>query len=337
MVEMLFSGGALRMKAYNKLKVFLGNPGKFCLIVLGDRGTGKHFAIEKAFAEMSKDTSDGLCLKDLKFYTPAQIPVRAEDIDKLCMNHEYQTVVIEDVERLTDEQQDLLFTTLSTIDGKFGVAKKYNLRFVFTSSKEIEELREDEKLIQGYFWDRISQLVVELPSYKTESENAIKDFQSTWKKMKFHKTEGFEHFASPPKNATMEKFLEDYAEKFDGGFRDLDKLACMYFNYRILHYRNSKRISEDTEKEIVNDIKEDFLSKSQLHSSSGNDLSMFQIRSGFSMDELNAQFRIQVRKWALLEYKTLSKAADKLKLGPGTLKNYVAGKATKMQRDNAKK
>ena len=337
MIEISFTGGALRMKAYNKLKVFLGNPGKFCLIVIGNRGTGKHFAIEKAFAEINKDASDKLCLKDLQFYTPVQIPVIAEDIDKLCLKHKYQTVVIEDVERLTDEQQDLLFTTLSTIDGTFGVAQKTNLRFVFTSSKEIDELREDEKLIQGYFWDRISQLVVELPSYKTENENAIKDFQSTWKKMEFHKTEGFEHFASPPKNATMEKFLEDYADKFDGGFRDLDKLACMYFNYRILHYGKSKRISEDIEKEIVNEIKEDFLSKSQLHSSSGNDLSMFQIRSGFSMDELNAQFRIQVRKWAVIEYKTIAKATEKLKLKPGTLKNYVSGKATKMQRDNAKK
>ncbi len=33
--------GKNRIEAYKKLEVFLKNPGRFCLMVLGDRGTGK--------------------------------------------------------------------------------------------------------------------------------------------------------------------------------------------------------------------------------------------------------------------------------------------------------
>ena len=44
---------------------------------------------------------------------------------------------------------------------------------------------------------------------------------------------------------------------FEGGFRDLDKLACMYFNYRILFYEERKSILDDIERKIVESIKDE--------------------------------------------------------------------------------
>ncbi len=325
-------GGLLRKQAYHKLKVFLVNPGKFCLIIVGARGTGKHFAIEKAFAEIKLKNRKDLCLEKLEFISAVNVPSAATELDALFKKHQNQTLVIEDVEKLTDEQQDLLFTALSTTDGKFGIEKKFNIRIVFISSKDIEVLREDENQLQGLFWDRISQLIVEFPSYKKESETVVSDFMATWKKMKFEDTKGFEHFAPPPKNATLEKFLEDYADKFEGGFRDLDKLACMYFNYRILLYEEKKKIQDEIEKKIVEAIKEDFISKSQLLSSKENDLSVFQIRPGFTMNDLIGQFKIQVKAWGKKEYDTYSNAEKKLKLGEGTMKNWTEKKVTQSRK-----
>ncbi len=334
MNQIVTVGSPLREQAYKRLKVFLVNPGKFCLIVVGARGTGKHFAIENAFREIKTANRKKLCVEKLEFISAVKIPSSVAEIDTLLKKHQNQTLVIEDVERLTEEQQDLLFIALSTTDGKFGVEKKFNVRLVFTSSKDIEVLREDENQLHGLFWDRISQLVVEFPSYKKENGSVVKDFHSTWQKMNFENTEGFEHFAVPPKNATLEKFLEDYAEKFDGGFRDLDKLACMYFNYRILLYGEKKKILDETEKKIVETIKEDFISKTQLHSAEGNDLSVFQIRPGFTMDDLIGQFKIQVRSWGKKEYGTFSLAENKLKLGQGTMKNWTDKKVTQSHRRN---
>jgi len=150
--------------------------------------------------------------------------------------------------------------------------------------------------------------------------------------MKFEEIPEYKSLAGLPKNDHLEKFLEDNADKFDGGFRDLDKLACMYFNYRIFHYADKRKIDEDIEKKVVESIKSDFFTKSQLQGSSGNEESVFQIRPGFKMDELLGQFKIQVRKWAKKEYHTIKKAEEKLGLGAGTMKNYVEGKVTKSQK-----
>lgn len=333
MNEMTFTGGKLRMEAFAKLKVFLKNPGRFCLIVLGSRGAGKRYAIEQSFDQIRSKDNEKLCLKDLHFIEPKDIPNNEDKLDEFFSNYLNNTIVIEDVEDLSSEQEKLLFKALSTSNGKFGVVeKKFEIRIVFTSSKDSDSLREDGKYLTGLFWDRISQLIVEFPSYKQEGENIIKDFHSTWTKMNFKIIEEYKTLAELPKNASFEKFLEDNAEKFDGGFRDLDKLACMYFNYRIYLYNDTTKIVETIEKKVVESVKSDFFTKSQMQGNSGNDASFFQIRPGFTMDDLLGQFKIQVRKWARKEYGTIAKAEEKLKLGRGTMKNYVEGKATKSQK-----
>lgn len=338
MNEIEFNGGKVRKEAYKKLKVFLANPGRFCLIVLGSRGTGKRFALENAFSKIQdlQRNDEELCLKNLKFIEPESIPIEEEELDKLLSENQYNTLVIEDVEQLSFEQQKLIFEALSTTDGTFGLKNKLKVRVAFTSSMDVDSLREDGDFLLGFFWDRISQLVVEFPSFKEESENIIKDFKEVWNKMDFNETEGYNQISAFPKNATLERFLEDFADKFEGGFRDLDKIACMYFNYRILNYSEKKRINEEIEKEIVSEIKKDFFGKTQLHSNATNDLSIFQIQPGLKMDEINSQFRIHIRKWALREFKTLKKASEKLGISQSTLKLYVKGKATKVERAKSK-
>jgi hypothetical protein len=328
MNEKMFTGGQARMLAFQKLKVFLTNPGKFCLIVLGSRGTGKHFAIDRAFEQCPSKGDKELCLQKIKFLSTSEIPQDEENIDKLFKDSQHQTLVVEDVEDLNDEQQNLLFTALSTEDGRFGIESKYNLRFVFTSSEEADSLRAGDSL-QGLFWDRISQLIVEFPSFKIEKESIMQDFIETWKKMKFQETKNFEHLGGIPKNAKLETFLENHADKFEGGFRDLDKITCLYFNYRIYYYENKKKILEEIENKIVEDVIIDFFGKSQLHSSSGNDLSTFQILPGVSWNDLKGQFKIQVRNWGKKEYKTIAKAEERLVLKPGTMKNWTNRKVTK--------
>ena len=307
--------GKSRKEAFDKLKVFIANPGRFSLIVLGSRGTGKRFAIEKAFEELNLKEEQGLCLTSISFIEPINFPTSEDVLDELMKNNEDKTLIVEDVENLTLEQQRILFKAMSSTDGKFGIKEKYGVRIVFTSSKDIDALREDGNYLTGSFWDRISQLIVEFPSYKMEKESVVRDFRNTWEKMKFENIERYRHFADVPKNYTLEKFLEDNAEKFDGGFRDLDKLTCMYFNYRIYYYGEMEKIDEVTEKKVIQSVKNDFFSKSQMKGSSGNEASIFQIRPGFAMRDLLGQFKIQVRKWAKKEYGTIAKAEEALGLG----------------------
>lgn len=327
---MNFIGGKTRMEAFQKLKVFLKNPGRFCLIVIGSRGTGKHYAIQCAFKEISLDNNKELCLENLEFIEPKNFPIDEKEIDEFLGKFENKTLVIEDVENLSSEQEKLLFKALSTTDGRFGINKKINTRIVFTSSQDCDSLREDGKYLTGLFWDRISQLLVEFPSYKQESEYIVRDFHSTWEKMKFKNIEEYKALSNLPKNIWLENFLENNAEKFDGGFRDLDKLACMYFNYRIYHYCKNKKIDERIEKLVVESVKSDFFSKSQMHGSTGNDKSIFQFEIGLNHQELLGKYKVQLRCWAVKEYGTVKRAEEKLGFKPGTMKNYVKDKVTKM-------
>jgi len=324
MSEIKYIGGKSRMETYQKLKIFLANPGRFCLVVLGSRGVGKHFAIENAFNEIKRNSPNELCLNELVFIEASCFPETITDIDQLFEKNKYNTLVIEDVDELSFEQQKLLFTALSTTDGTFGINEKIIIRIVFTSSKGNEVLRTDNIILNGKLWDRISQLIIEIPSFKTESEDIVHYFNATWEKMDFAKSS--KHFANVPKNSKLEKFLEDNAFKFDGGFRDLDKIACLYFNYRIFHYKEKKKISEEIEDKVVLSVKSDFFSKYQLMGDDLNDLEIYRFETGLTHDELLKKYRIQLRKWAVKQYKTVKEAEKKLGFKPGTMKNYVDSK-----------
>lgn len=326
MSEIQYKGGKIRMEAYQKLKVFLVNPGRFCLVVLGSRGVGKHFAIESAFSEIKITNSNELCLNELVFVEASSFPETITDIDQLFEKNKYNTLVIEDVDDLSFEQQKLLFTALSTTDGTFGINEKNIIRIVFTSSKDNEVLRTDNVILNGKLWDRISQLIIEIPSFKIESDRIVGDFKATWEKMNFEKTINYKHFANVPKNAKLEKFLEDNASKFEGGFRDLDKIACLYFNYRIYHYENKKKIIDELEDKVVLSVKNDFFSKYQMLGDNQNDLAIFRFEVGFSHQELLKKYKIQLRKWAVKQHKTVKDAEKKLEFKPGTMKNYVDSK-----------
>ena len=319
----------LRKTSFDKLKVFLANPGRFCLIVLGGRGVGKRYNIEQAFKAIQANNTIGLCLNNLVFIEADRFADSKSKINALFKANQNNTIVIEDVEDLNDAQQKLLFKALSTPDGRFGIGENFDLRILFTSSKDIDQLRTDNELLVGALWDRISQLIVEFPSYTKDNDSIMLDFRATWKKMNFEKLIGFEALAAYPNNIIVQKFMEDNAEKFMGGFRDLDKIACMYFNYRIFYYAESRKIEEEKEHKVVASIKADFFSKSQMQNSSDNDASVFNFEIGLKHDELLAKYKIQLRRWATKEYGSIAKAERKLGLGRGTMKNYVEGKATR--------
>lgn len=325
MNEMQFIEGKERKIAFDKLKVFLKNPGMFCLIVVGARGVGKQYAIQQAFSSIQKEYDSQLikekCITELHFKEASSFDEN-QDFDKLFEEHEFKTLVIEDVDELSEDLQKTLFKALSTTDGSFGIEKNYRLRVVFTSNKSATDLREDGKHLTGILWDRISQLIVEFPSYKTDNSTIQQDFKATWKKMNFESIDEFKSFAVFPGNTKFQKFLDDKSAAFEGGFRDLDKLACLYFNYRIYHYGLSRKIEETTEDKVVKSVIDDFATKTQIQANSENELSIFRITKDTKMDELLREFKKHVKKWGKKQYDTIGKAESKLGLGQGTMKNW---------------
>jgi hypothetical protein len=324
MTEIQFVEGKERKIAFDKLKVFLKNPGMFCLIVVGDRGVGKQFAIQHAFKSIQEENRSQLnekCLTDIQFKEASSFDEKI-DFDKLFEENEFKTLVVEDVDELSLDLQKTLFKALSTTDGRFGIEKKYNLRVLFTSNKCAGDLREDGKYLTGNFWDRISQLIVEFPSYKTDSSTILQDFKATWKKMDFKSINEFKSLADFPGNTKFQKFLDDKSAEFEGGFRDLDKLACLYFNYRIYHYGLKRKIDDSIEYMVVNSVIDDFSSKLKTQNNIENELSNFKFIDNTLFKEMERKFKIQVKQWGKKKYGTIGKAESKLGLGQGTMKNW---------------
>ena len=145
MSDLIYTGGEKRQTAFKKLKIFLLNPGMFSLMVVGSRGSGKHYAIENAFEENAKSLNakdkEILCAKKLVFISEIDIAIEKKALNALFKRNEFNTLVIEDVDKLRTEQQDILFNALSTTDGRFGIGEKFNIRIVFSSSKDLELLR----------------------------------------------------------------------------------------------------------------------------------------------------------------------------------------------------
>lgn len=356
MSQINFQGGPQRVLAYEKLRTFISNPGMFALMVLGSRGTGKRFAIERAFENVRESLNDDqineLCMTELRFVTPYDIPRLNEPsynnnnkMDTFLSENNNMTVVLEDVEGLDSEQEYCLFNALSTKDGKYGIKSKHaRVRFIFTSSKPVDELRSNEAQISNILWDRISQLVVEFPSFKTESKEIYSDFVSIWNKMNFSNIKKYNGLDKCPQSERMKSFIENNADKFEGGFRDLDKIAILYFNYRIYYYHDSRKINDDIEEMVFRDMKNDFFGRSQLKEEPKGIENIFDFDNNYNtLEDITSAFKVQLRKWALSKYPTLGLAAKKLDCSIHTLKNYreeailKKGKGSKNKKVKGKK
>ena len=114
--------GKKRELAFEKLKVFLINPGFFSLLVIGDRGVGKRYSIEKAFQiiqEKNKTQLKEKCLTELNF-VDANSFSSSQDFKKLFKENEFKTLVIDDIYELDDELEKTVKLT-TTFQSKLTI------------------------------------------------------------------------------------------------------------------------------------------------------------------------------------------------------------------------
>jgi hypothetical protein len=325
----------LRKEAFEKLKVFLRNPGYFSVFVSGSRGTGKSFAIECVFEEFEKlDKKERVKqgLKAFKHYTSYTFGSSEKEISDVFKKNENGLIILNDIESFSQEQQEILFNAMKTSDGRMGLQKKVFIRLVFTSSESIENLRSGNTTLIPLLWDRISQLLVEFPSFEKEKNHIMTDFRNTWEKMKFNSLIQYGGLTKCPKNTKLELFIENNAGEFKGGFRDLDKLCILYFNYRIFFYGDARKIEESKEDKIVSFVKADFFGKLQTPEQARSELSVFYFEENKTFKVIEARFRHQLRNWAVNQYGGVGKAEKALGLGHGSLKYFSEKKVAAEQK-----
>jgi hypothetical protein len=324
-----YFGSPLRKIAFQKLKVFLYNPGYFTVFVSGGRGTGKSYAIESIFKEfesLNKEERKAMSLEHITNFSSSNFGFDEQQISNVFSKHKNGIIVLNDIENFTEVQQNFLFKAMETSDGKMGLSQKVFIRVVFTSSESIDDLRSGKTPLKPLLWERISQLLVEFPSFFQENDSVMKDFRNTWDKMNFQSLNNYKELAKYPNNTKLQMFVENNAIEFKGGFRDLDKICILYFNYRIYLYGNSRKIEEIKENKIVDFVKEDFFGKLQTKEQSLNELSVFYFEENETMKVMEARFKLQLRRWAEKLYGGVGKAEKAMGVGHGVFKYYNESK-----------
>jgi len=280
-----------RKKQINMLKSYLKNPGRFSILVLGDRGTGKTFWVNHIGKEVISFHAS--TAKSCKEFWEKQFELSHQKI-----------LLIEDIEQLNQLSQEVLFEGLSTQNGSFGYQdKNYEVTIVFTSSKKVSILRDSEKYLTNKFFDRIAQLVVEFPNFEQCGNSIIKDFKAIWGKFKF--TTKYPN--------SIEPWLKNNAHNLHGNFRDLDKLCIVWNNYQL---------SDIDEDKILPIVKYDFQKFYRFPETKDENVYELVFSKEETYQDMLENFRREVKAWAKEEFPSLRAAAEVLKISHRTIERW---------------
>ena len=290
-----------RKERIETLRSFLKNPGRFSILLLGERGTGKSYWL----TAIIKNESPEAIQKTVK---ATECVATIEYWESVFKDADKGFLVVNEVEKLDKNSQELLITALSTKDGLFGFEeKKYRFYIIFTSCFDITALRDTENALIHSFFDRISQLVTQFPSFKESDANIWNDFKETWAKMKFG-----DKYPMPSEN--LQFWLEKHSANLHGNFRDLDKIA--------INWQQQQLNGLTDEKVILEKVKSGFDAffhspeqKTEMHNT-------FEFKKGKTKDEIEKDWRNQFKTWAKQEYGTLKNAAKILEISERTFEKW---------------
>lgn len=283
-----------------KLKYYLKNPGYFSILVLGDSGTGKSFLIKEELKDENKKGKLG-------FFYPFEL---GETEAEIAVIFKKDFIVIKNIEELSENQQNILTKALSTEDGSIGLEKNRGLkRILFTSSFDVLHLTSGPDALMNRFWDRISQLVLSVPSFRDMPSSAYENFRLVWRKM------DFDDLSEMPDDADLILWLKANCANFSGNFRDLDKIAILWHQYRLMKYANVKLKKQSRiEAEIFRSVRRDFEEIAHFPTQRGDSSNTFEFEKGKSWESIERSFRSKFKLWAKKSYGTIKKAELELNM-----------------------
>lgn len=290
----------IRNQAKNKLEYFVKNPGFFSVLVLGEAGTGKSFLINQVLKNNGNNNP--------KSYYAFEIGETEEEISKIFKP---EFIIIKNIEELSIMQQYILTKALSTNDdGSIGLGEnRGQKRIIFISSFEVSELTEGTKHLVDRFWDRISQLVIKVPGFKDFKSEIKIDFKSVWDHM------DFKEYPKLPVDGDFLYWLSETCQNFSGNFRDLDKIAILWHQYRLIEYDNSKQnFKSDVEARIFRKVREDFEKNTHFPTQKADTSNTFEIKKGKTWEQIERDFQATFKAWAKQNYGSIKEATKELNM-----------------------
>lgn len=290
------------MKHVELLEQFFRNPGRFSVLILGERGTGKTKWV-KEIAEKKIQTKvivancasfadDTMAESELFGHAKGSFTGANADKNGLFKEADNGILFMDEVHTLSLRVQEKIMTSLQTEGsgkhkGKFCIRRLgdnsltyVSVRPVFASNLKLEDLR---KRILPDLYDRISQLVVEIPSLKNSKLAIYDEFTKVWHAMQF------KEFPLVPSSQEFKKWLNRIS--LEGNYRTLQSIAISWHQGRLIF----KDKSEDS---VFDFVREQF---SKFHStfSPVQNQKGFNFRKGFSKKQLELEYQKALYDWAI--------------------------------------
>lgn len=292
------------MKEVELLEHYLKNPGRFSVLILGERGTGKtkwvkEIADEKlntkvVVANCASFSDDTMAESELFGHKHGSFTGAIKDKDGLFKEAANAILFLDEVHNLSPRVQEKVMTALQTESsgknkGKFCIRRLGDneatyvfVRPVFASNLLLHELR---KKILPDLYDRISQLTVEIPSIHNSGLDLQKEFRKVWNDMQF------KQHPDVPNSLAFIKWLKRIP--LEGNYRTLQSIA--------INWHQGRLIFGDLKEDQVFDFVKNQFDKFHSTISVSQQYAPYNFRRGVSMKEMEKEYELAMLTWAYSE------------------------------------
>jgi transcriptional regulator with AAA-type ATPase domain len=257
----------VRQLADVKMQTYL--KAGFSILLLGERGIGKTRLAEKykeknqifVAVNCASFTDNTLAESILFGYKKGAFTGAGEDRPGIFEQADGGILFFDEIHSLDKITQARLMKAIETDrNNKFTIKRigddkehKAEARLIFASNRSIDELRE---VLLPDFFDRITQLVIELPSLRESDYDLYADFKAIWHQLRFDEFYAYDEYSG------RDKALLDWIKLLDlyGNYRDLQKIAIYYKVYLDFDEKEKKMLPEKSAFEYTKNQFERYIS-----------------------------------------------------------------------------
>jgi transcriptional regulator with AAA-type ATPase domain len=298
-----------------QLTILLNELRPFSILLLGERGTGKTSSVKSIaddshikmeIASCASYPDDTMAESILFGHQKGAFTGAIEKQEGLFKRADGGVLFFDEVHTLSYRVQEKLMQSLQTESsgknqGKFRIqplggrsAEYVMVQPVFASNLNLLALK--EKLLPD-FYDRISQVVIELPPLRKAApgKKGLEVFKTTWTNMAFEKHSGL------PELPEFKKWMRQ--QHFPGNYRDIDTIAILWNKARQI-FKNDDKLSFEFVKEQFEKYHSDGITIAE------GEIPFF--RKGLTKKQMEKEFRNALYEWADKNYNSLKEAGNVL-------------------------
>lgn len=291
-----------------KMETFI-NSG-FSILLLGERGIGKSQIANESVKKHKNESfiqancasfdEDNKAESELFGYAKGAFTGANADKKGLLEEANGGVLFLDEIHHLSKMVQAKLMKALQTDkENRMSIRRlgstneiKISCRLIFATNRTIAELKKD---LLPDFYDRIVQHVITIPALRETEEDREKDWESTWKGLKFK--------GNPPvpKDTILIKWLKSL--QLYGNYRDLQKIAIYYNAFQSFDEETIKMLDETTAFEYA---KNEF---EKYHSPEVETSNTKYFDENLTTKNMIANFKYELRNWMLDKFKGSRKEA----------------------------